>query len=254
MGPPLSPRKLRSQSAAQSAAKKTVATFQVAVDFGTTNTAIAFTQSNQNAGKIYPLDGFPGERIPTQIGTQVPSEIWYLPTRPGETNERRLSDASIDPSKVLYGYEIGRACDLPFHLSDHTTRTTYQAAAKTHVRHPKLLLDDSEHLNFMRDNLMTAVREIERNGYLYCEAVDDEEENNVVEDFDLRVIIDFLTCIFRRVKQNLRMSNGLEGNSKGKLYFWTLTDYDLLTRRSGSDLHGSCLLESAIQRANDDLR
>lgn len=60
--------------------------FRVAIDFGTTYTAIAFAKLNTNLDEIFTIDNLPEDRWPGLNGREVPTELWY----PDKVTKSRL--------------------------------------------------------------------------------------------------------------------------------------------------------------------
>jgi molecular chaperone DnaK (HSP70) len=163
--------------------------WRVAIDFGTTNTAIAFSNVKMGNGIIHTLEDFPGDPNPERNGTQVPSEISF------QANSSSGS-VSLDADRnVLYGYQIRQVLELP---DDHPERAGFDE--KHLIRKAKLLLDSSEYLATLKSQLVLNVNELKRRGFI--------ERNE-------EVITDLLKCFLLHTKKTLQKDYGLHERDTG---------------------------------------
>lgn len=132
--------------------------------------------------KVHTIEGFPGDRSFNINGTQVSTEIWYP----------RGKEASI-----LYGYDITRHLELP---ESDSLRGDYGSSGL--ITKPKLLLDDSVHLQKLKKALLRGLCELKKKGLV-------EKNEDVVEHL--------LTCFLKYTKLILERDHDLDAQSKGKL-------------------------------------
>jgi hypothetical protein len=178
--------------------------WRLAIDFGTTHTTIAFIRGDLTTKEnIFTIEGFPGDRRQDRVGTQVPTEILYLTTQSGsdyvaaeKKTASKIASKKNAMKPVLYGYEITRLIELPGYDPE---RADYKPAR--HVTRPKLLLDNSAHLEHLRTKLMAVLKGLTTDGTI--------KKN---ED----VIRDFLVCYFQHTKHALKRDFNVKPDSNSK--------------------------------------
>ena len=98
---------------------------QIALDFGTTYTTIAYVEKNALPVQAHTIDRFPSDKVNNQHGRQVPTELLYVENTKGEY-------------KVLYGYEVHRWLDGSYPQDGYSVIS--------HVRRMKHILDGDKDL------------------------------------------------------------------------------------------------------------
>lgn len=131
---------------------------------------------------MHTIEESPGDRNFDMNGTQAPTETRY-PTG---------KEASI-----LYGYEITRRLKLP---ESDPLRGDYESSGL--ITKPKLLLDDSVHLQHLKKALLGGLRQPNKKGLV-------EKNEDVTEHL--------LTCFLKYTKSILERDHDLDAQSKGKL-------------------------------------
>jgi hypothetical protein len=176
--------------------------FRIAIDFGTTFTAVAFAKRDARTDCLT-IDQFPGDRHPGLSGTQVPTEIWYLSEREPDTVSEDTE--SVEPD-LLYGYEVTRRLELP---ESHDLRTKYKDSGL--ITRPKLLLDETAYLRDMRAGLKAAIRQLKK-------------DKLIKKDED--VIAHLLACFLKHTKSVLERDHGFNTSSTGKFIAMQLVQAD----------------------------
>lgn len=205
------------------------ADIRIAIDFGTTYTAIAFSKAN-GISNILTIEEFPGDNRVGDNGTQVSTEIWYSKTTTTVTND---SDTQEKSPQILYGYEVQRRLELPANDS-----LCAKFKARELVTRPKLLLDDNAHLKDLKANLGTTLN-------LLRKVLIIKNKKDVIEDL--------LICSLRHTKYILHRDHGLESSSTGMLhrdafeYISTNTVYE----PSRGDFGGASMLDRQVKCYHD---
>jgi hypothetical protein len=170
---------------------QTAPDFRVAIDFGTTFTAIAFTHSKQTKPRTYTMEEFPGDRLAGRNGTQVPTEIWYS----AGNSTRKKGPRSRADMTVLYGYEVVRQLEFP------PTENSFPSYTKSGlISKPKLLLDDNAHFHDLRKPLVDVLNQLKKSKAIF-------------KDED--VITDLLTCFLDHTKYVLSRDWNYDSKSTG---------------------------------------
>jgi hypothetical protein len=179
------------------AAAQVVPDFRVAIDFGTTFTSIAFVRGN--GSEVLTVAQFPGDDDMGRNHNQVPTEIQYLdevnrilPTATAQKSKAK----NLVKSEVLYGYEVTRYLEIP---DNDPLRTAFKNTG--HASKPKLLLDDSERLEEMRNDLMAVLKQLKSDQLI--------QKN---ED----VIVRLIECFLQHTRMVLERDHNLSASSKGK--------------------------------------
>lgn len=127
--------------------------YRIAIDFGTTFTSVAFIRTDVQ--KVLTIENFPKDPAPDKNYTQVPTEIWY---QHGAAKHAVPASATSPLPEVKCGYEARDHMRLP---DAELTELGYRSDG--YVTKPKLLLDQSTHLQEIQGNLMSVVRQLESN-------------------------------------------------------------------------------------------
>ncbi|KAH8730709.1 hypothetical protein GQ44DRAFT_417296 [Phaeosphaeriaceae sp. PMI808] len=168
--------------------------FYVAIDFGTTFTAIAFSKGDAAGHDISTVDEFSGDNFPALRDTEVPTEILFTIPKTGErpTKRRRLDR---EPN-VLFAREIAQYFKFPL---THPKRADHKDAIR--IEKSKLLLYESSNafdFPVHHKKLVTKVESLQKNG-LYLQN----------EDIIVKLLTYFLNC----TKIFLEQHHGFKENS-----------------------------------------
>jgi hypothetical protein len=202
--------------------------FKVAIDFGTTFTAVAYVVPGfdpENLHEILTIKKFPNDPFPSNEGRQVPTESWY-PNRPGRGRKRKHRDISVMPStENVYGVGIldddifGTDSDIPlnndvvcagylhgFDVQDQLGKSIADSPTYTRdrrVSRMKLLLDNSPLTEELREELKIVLDNLKRDKLI--------KKN---ED----VIRDYLAVVMLHTKERLETYHGFNSQSKGMFH------------------------------------
>jgi hypothetical protein len=204
--------------------------YKVAIDFGTTFTAVAFVLPGfdpENLHDILTIKKFPNDPFPSNEGRQVPTESWY-PNRPGRGKKRKQRDISIMPSTekddqvgMLDDNIFGANSDVPpsyndavcegylhgFDVQDQLGRSITDSPTYTRdrrVSRMKLLLDNSPLTEGLREDLKLVLDSLKR-------------DKLIKKDED--VIRDYLAVVMFHTKERLETYHGFNSQSKGMVPF-----------------------------------